>query len=82
MVWRAAAHASGHRVLSDAGLGYFVGRLKIRRFMLGLVIGVLLAGVMLGQFGVTVAGDVKLPAVPVFHRLPHRLAPTRLATSS
>jgi putative transport protein len=40
-------------------IGYFIGRLKIGHFSLGSVTGVLLAGVALGQFGVTVGGDVK-----------------------
>jgi putative transport protein len=40
-------------------IGYYIGRLKIGHFTLGSVTGVLLAGVAIGQFGVTVSGDVK-----------------------
>ncbi|HEX4507697.1 MAG TPA: aspartate-alanine antiporter [Alphaproteobacteria bacterium] len=41
------------------GIGFFIGRLRIGHFTLGSVTGVLLAGVLLGQLGVRVGGDVK-----------------------
>jgi putative transport protein len=41
------------------GIGYLLGKLTIGGFKLGAVTGTLLAGVLVGQLGVTVAGDVK-----------------------
>jgi putative transport protein len=41
------------------GGGYLLGKLKIGSFTLGAVTGTLLAGVTVGQIGVTVSGDVK-----------------------
>lgn len=41
------------------GIGYLLGRLKIGNFKLGAVTGTLLAGVAVGQFGVTVSPEVK-----------------------
>ncbi len=40
-------------------LGYALGRIRLGQFSLGAVTGVLLAGVLFGQFGVTVDGAVK-----------------------
>jgi putative transport protein len=40
-------------------VGYALGRVRLGQFSLGSVTGVLLAGVLFGQFGVTVNGDVK-----------------------
>ena len=41
------------------GLGYVLGKLRLGSFTLGAVTGTLLAGVIVGQLGVTVSGDVK-----------------------
>jgi putative transport protein len=40
-------------------IGFYVGRLRIGSFRLGAVVGTLLAGVMIGQFGVQVPAVVK-----------------------
>jgi putative transport protein len=40
-------------------LGFLVGTLKIGKFSLGSVTGVLLAGVLIGQFDIHIASDVK-----------------------
>jgi putative transport protein len=41
------------------GIGYLLGRLTIGGFSLGAVTGTLLAGVLVGQLGIKVSGDVK-----------------------
>ncbi len=41
------------------GSGYLIGRLKIGGQPLGAVLGVLLAGLVVGQIGITIAGEVK-----------------------
>ena len=41
------------------GIGYLLGNLHFGRFALGAVTGTLLAGVLIGQIGVTVSPDVK-----------------------
>src|SRR5215468_771626 len=41
------------------GIGYVLGKLSIGSFKLGAVTGTLLAGVLVGQLGVKVSGDVK-----------------------
>jgi putative transport protein len=41
------------------GIGYLIGRLRIGSFTLGAVTGTLLAGVLVGQLGVRVSGEVK-----------------------
>ena len=41
------------------GLGYLLGRLALGSFKLGAVTGTLLAGVLVGQLGVTLSNDVK-----------------------
>src|SRR3954469_12864369 len=41
------------------GLGYLLGKLKIGGFTLGAVTGTLLAGVVVGQLGVKISGEVK-----------------------
>jgi putative transport protein len=38
-------------------LGFFIGRLRVRRFSLGTVVGTLLAGVLVGQL------DIQVPAI-------------------
>jgi putative transport protein len=40
-------------------LGFFIGRIKIRAFSLGTVVGTLLAGVVIGQLGIDVPPVVK-----------------------
>jgi putative transport protein len=40
-------------------LGYLVGSLKFGKFNLGAVTGVLLAGVLIGQMGITISSNVK-----------------------
>ena len=40
-------------------LGYLLGKLRIAGFSLGAVTGTLLAGVLIGQFGVRFSDDVK-----------------------
>ena len=40
-------------------LGYAIGRLRIGSFTLGAVTGVLLAGVLVGQLGITLPGAIK-----------------------
>src|SRR5688572_22275452 len=40
-------------------LGFLIGNLKIGKFSLGSVTGVLLAGVIIGQFDIHIASDVK-----------------------
>ncbi|MBV7261198.1 aspartate-alanine antiporter [Photobacterium sp. 2_MG-2023] len=40
-------------------LGYLVGKISIGKFVLGGVAGTLLMGVLVGQFGVEIDGDVK-----------------------
>lgn len=41
------------------GVGWWIGNLKLGRLSLGPVPGVLLAGLMIGQLGITVSADVK-----------------------
>jgi putative transport protein len=41
------------------GIGYVVGKVKLGSFTLGAVTGTLLAGVVVGQLGVEVSGEVK-----------------------
>ncbi|MCW3474087.1 aspartate-alanine antiporter [Limobrevibacterium gyesilva] len=41
------------------GIGYMLGKLRFGKFTLGAVTGTLLAGVLVGQLGVTVSSDVK-----------------------
>ena len=41
------------------GLGYLLGSIALGSFKLGAVTGTLLAGVVVGQLGVTLSGDVK-----------------------
>ncbi len=41
------------------GIGYVIGKLKLGSFTLGAVTGTLLAGVVVGQLGVHVSGEVK-----------------------
>jgi putative transport protein len=41
-------------VFLTLGLGYFVGRIKIKRFGLGTVVGTLLVGMVVGQAGVEI----------------------------
>ena len=41
------------------GIGYVVGKVKLGSFRLGAVTGTLLAGVVVGQFGVRVSPEVK-----------------------
>src|SRR3954469_20200417 len=41
------------------GLGYLLGKLKIGGFTLGAVTGTLLAGVLVGQLGGKISGEVK-----------------------
>jgi hypothetical protein len=41
------------------GLGYWVGNLKLGKFNLGSVTGVLLAGVLVGQMHITISPNVK-----------------------
>jgi len=41
------------------GLGYLLGKLSLRSFKLGAVTGTLLAGVLVGQLGITLPNEVK-----------------------
>jgi putative transport protein len=41
------------------GIGYALGKLSLGGFSLGAVTGTLLAGVLVGQFGIKISGDVK-----------------------
>src|SRR5262249_37883554 len=41
------------------GLGYLIGKLKIGSVTLGAVVGVLIAGVIVGQLGIKVSSDLK-----------------------
>src|SRR5512146_639064 len=41
------------------GLGYLLGKLSLGSFKLGAVTGTLLAGVLVGQLGITLSADVK-----------------------
>jgi putative transport protein len=41
------------------GLGFWLGKLRFRSFSLGVVTSTLLAGVFVGQLGITVAGPIK-----------------------
>jgi putative transport protein len=47
-------------------MGFAVGRIRIRTFTLGSVVGTLLAGVLVGQLGVQVPGVVKLVFFDLF----------------
>src|SRR5262249_59070978 len=40
-------------------LGYWIGKLRLGSLPLGAVVGVLIAGVIIGQIGVKVSGDLK-----------------------
>ena len=53
------AVASGDRVLPALGLGYLFGKIALGSFKLGAVTGTLLAGVLVGQLGVTLPNEVK-----------------------
>ena len=41
------------------GLGFWVGKLKVGTFSLGVVTSTLLAGVLVGQLEITISGNVK-----------------------
>jgi putative transport protein len=41
------------------GIGYLLGKLALRSFKLGAVTGTLLAGVLVGQLGITISNEVK-----------------------
>jgi putative transport protein len=41
------------------GLGFWLGKLRFRSFSLGVVTSTLLAGVLVGQLGITVSGPIK-----------------------
>jgi putative transport protein len=41
------------------GIGYLLGKLAVRSFKLGAVTGTLLAGVLVGQLGITISNEVK-----------------------
>jgi uncharacterized transporter YbjL len=47
-------------------LGYLLGKLRIRTFVLGPVAGTLLVAIAIGQVGVKVSGDVKTLAFALF----------------
>ena len=58
----AARRASNHPEVTFflvLGLGYVVGKVKLEGFTLGAVTGTLVAGVVVGQLGVQVSGEVK-----------------------
>ena len=40
-------------------LGYFVGKFKVGRFVLGGIAGTLLVGVAIGQFGIEIDSNIK-----------------------
>ncbi|WP_290079292.1 aspartate-alanine antiporter [uncultured Duncaniella sp.] len=46
-------------VFLTVGMGFLLGRLRIGSFTLGSVTAVLLVGVVVGQFGITVSGPLK-----------------------
>ncbi len=53
-------------VFLTLALGFLVGRLRIRSFKLGNVVGTLIAGVLVGQFGITVDPVVKIVFFDLF----------------
>lgn len=46
-------------VFLTLAIGFLIGRIRIGSFSLGTTVGTLLAGVLIGQFGITVAATVK-----------------------
>lgn len=48
------------------GLGFLIGRIQIKGFSLGIVTGVLLAGVIVGQIGIPIGGTLKAMAFLLF----------------
>ena len=52
------------------GLGYALGKLSIGSFKLGAVTGTLLAGVLVGQLGVTLPNEVRRRCSLVTTRAP------------
>jgi len=46
-------------LFATVALGYLAGKLRIGRFVLGGIAGTLLVGVLIGQFGVKIEGDVR-----------------------
>ncbi len=46
-------------VFLTLGIGYYVGAIKFGSFSLGAVTGTLLAGVLIGQMGIDISGQVK-----------------------
>ena len=72
-----ADRPSRDRIFLILGLGYLLGKIALGGFKLGAVTGTLLAGVLVGQLGITLPNDgqaVLLSAVPVRDRLPHGTA--------
>ena len=41
------------------GVGYWLGKLRIGKFQLGSVTGVLVAGILIGQLDITISPQVK-----------------------
>ena len=48
------------------GLGFLIGRIRIKGFSLGIVTGVLLAGVLVGQLDIPIGNTLKPTAFLLF----------------
>ena len=61
MAWLANAlrHHPELALFLALALGYAIGKIKIGNFQIGAVIGVLIAGVVIGQFGIKVSNELK-----------------------
>jgi len=58
-VFEALRHHPELAFFLTLALGYIIGKIKIGGFTLGAVTGVLIAGVLIGQIGITVSADLK-----------------------
>ena len=66
MVLRNTASVSGDRDLLTLGLGYYFGKFTFKGIGLGAVTATLLAGVLIGQLGITISQPLKATVFLMF----------------